>query len=218
MSEQVDRVRDYLLDLQDRICGALERADGGARFEEDAWDRPGGGGGRTRVLSGGALIEQGGVNFSHVFGDQMPPSATRNRPELSGRGFQAMGVSLVIHPHNPRVPTSHANVRFFTAEKAGAEPVWWFGGGADLTPVEVGLIGRLVGARLPQLRRSVGARPRFLLRRAGLVASLSRRHAERGLGAGNCLASKSPMRVQPIGVADHQHDPVFDFAGPPAAS
>lgn len=127
-------VKTYLLALQDTICSQLAAEDGGATFMEDAWDRPGGGGGRTRVISNGEVFEQGGVNFSHVFGDKLPPSATAQRPELAGRSFQALGVSLVIHPHNPLVPTSHANVRFFVAEKEGEEPVWWFGGGFDLTP------------------------------------------------------------------------------------
>ncbi len=107
----MEQVRSYLLDLQERICLALEAADGEARFVEDAWSRAGGGGGRTRVLSGGALLEQGGVNFSHVHGDQLPPAATKARPELAGRAFQALGVSLVMHPMNPHVPTAHANVR-----------------------------------------------------------------------------------------------------------
>jgi len=127
-------VRAYLLQLQDTICSALEAEDGGARFVEDQWQREEGGGGRSRVITNGAVIEKGGVNFSHVFGSQMPPSATANRPELAGRSFEAMGVSLVIHPKNPYVPTSHANVRFFIAEKEGEDPVWWFGGGYDLTP------------------------------------------------------------------------------------
>ncbi|WP_228292432.1 oxygen-dependent coproporphyrinogen oxidase [Candidatus Thiothrix anitrata] len=127
-------VKQYLLALQDRICEELAAEDGGANFVEDAWERPGGGGGRSRVISNGAVFEQGGVNFSHVFGDTLPPSATAQRPELAGRSFQAMGVSLVIHPHNPWIPTSHANVRFFVAEKPGEAPVWWFGGGFDLTP------------------------------------------------------------------------------------
>ena len=133
---QVDvaAVKQYLLSLQDAICQQLEAEDGVATFVEDNWQRDGGGGGRTRVLADGAVFEQGGVNFSHVFGDKLPPSATAQRPELAGRGFQAMGVSLVIHPHNPMIPTSHANVRFFIADKEGAEPVWWFGGGFDLTP------------------------------------------------------------------------------------
>jgi coproporphyrinogen III oxidase len=127
-------VKAYLLDLQDRICNALAAEDGGAGFVEDTWVRAEGGGGRTRVLANGLAIEKGGVNFSHVHGTQMPASATAHRPELAGRAFEAMGVSLVIHPNNPYVPTSHANVRFFIAEKEGAEPVWWFGGGYDLTP------------------------------------------------------------------------------------
>lgn len=136
MMSQVDiaAVKQYLLALQDRICEELATEDGGANFVEDAWERPGGGGGRSRVISNGAVFEQGGVNFSHVFGDTLPPSATAQRPELAGRSFQAMGVSLVIHPHNPLIPTSHANVRFFVAEKPGEAPVWWFGGGFDLTP------------------------------------------------------------------------------------
>lgn len=131
---RVNDVKAFLLDLQDRICAALEQADGGVQFVEDAWQRPGGGGGRSRVLAKGALFEQAGVNFSHVYGDALPASATAHRPELAGRGFQAMGVSLVIHPENPHIPTSHANVRFFIAEKDGEAPVWWFGGGFDLTP------------------------------------------------------------------------------------
>lgn len=127
-------VKSYLLGLQDRICNALAAEDGGAGFVEDSWLREEGGGGRTRVLANGTVIEKGGVNFSHVYGTQMPASATAHRPELAGRAFEAMGVSLVIHPRNPYVPTSHANVRFFIAEKEGSEPVWWFGGGYDLTP------------------------------------------------------------------------------------
>ncbi|KAA0873786.1 oxygen-dependent coproporphyrinogen oxidase [Nitrincola tapanii] len=129
----VQAVKTYLLALQDQICQSLSEVDGHG-FSEDAWQREGGGGGRTRVLAEGQLIEKGGVNFSHVFGDRLPASATAHRPELAGRDFQAMGVSLVIHPRNPYVPTSHANVRFFIAEKPGEEPVWWFGGGFDLTP------------------------------------------------------------------------------------
>lgn len=130
----IDAVKQYLLALQDDICEQLAAEDGGATFTEENWVREQGGGGRTRVMANGKVIEKGGVNFSHVFGDTLPPSATANRPELAGRSFQAMGVSLVIHPHNPYVPTSHANVRFFVAEKEGEEPVWWFGGGFDLTP------------------------------------------------------------------------------------
>lgn len=130
----IDAVREYLLSLQDSICNTLEEVDGQAVFELDEWQREAGGGGRTRVLTGGKVFEQGGVNFSEVSGDNLPPSATASRPELAGRSFKAMGVSLVIHPHNPYVPTSHANVRFFIAEKAGEDPIWWFGGGYDLTP------------------------------------------------------------------------------------
>ena len=127
-------VKAYLLELQDRICKAMAEEDGQAEFKEDRWEREAGGGGRTRVLYQGAVFEQAGVNFSHVHGDTLPPSATASRPELAGRGFEAIGVSLVIHPRNPHVPTSHMNVRYFEAGKEGAEPVWWFGGGYDLTP------------------------------------------------------------------------------------
>jgi coproporphyrinogen III oxidase len=124
----------WLQQLQDDICAALEAEDGAARFREDEWQRPGGGGGRSRVLTEGAVIEKGGVNFSHVHGAELPAAATAARPELAGCSFEAMGVSLVIHPRNPYAPTSHANVRFFVAERAGREPLWWFGGGFDLTP------------------------------------------------------------------------------------
>ena len=130
----VAEVKAFLMDLQDRICQALEAADGGAKFVEDSWEREEGGGGRSRVITNGAIFEKGGVNFSHVHGNQMPASATAHRPELQGRNFEAMGVSLVMHPTNPMIPTSHANVRFFIAEKEGEDPVWWFGGGFDLTP------------------------------------------------------------------------------------
>ena len=129
-----DGVRDYLLGLQDSICAALAAEDGGAAFVQDVWTRPEGGGGRSRVLAEGAVFEQAGVNFSDVSGTRLPPSASARRPELEGRAFRAMGVSLVVHPRNPYVPTSHANVRCFVATKDGAEPVWWFGGGFDLTP------------------------------------------------------------------------------------
>ena len=128
------RVQSFFLSLQDSICHAIENIDQKATFQQDNWQREAGGGGRTRVLTQGAIFEQAGVNFSHVYGDALPASATAHRPELSGRRFQAMGVSLVIHPLNPYIPTSHANVRFFIAEKEGEDPVWWFGGGFDLTP------------------------------------------------------------------------------------
>ncbi len=127
-------VRDYLLSLQDSICAAIEAADGGAAFAEENWTRDEGGGGRSRVLEGGAVMEKGGTNFSDVRGDCLPPSATAARPQLAGAAFRAMGVSLVFHPHNPHLPTTHMNVRFFYAEPPGADPVWWFGGGFDLTP------------------------------------------------------------------------------------
>ncbi len=137
MPDQPDlaAVRSYLLDLQDRICAGLESEEnGGARFITDEWTREAGGGGRTRILADGETFEKGGVAFSHVFGDQLPPSATAQRPEIAGKPWQAMGVSLVIHPRNPYVPTSHANVRFFVADPDGDHPTWWFGGGFDLTP------------------------------------------------------------------------------------
>lgn len=131
-------VSDYLQQLQQQICDGLEKIDGQARFKVDEWIRDArhglGGGGITRVLCNGQVIEQGGVNFSHVVGESLPPSATAHRPELAGRAFEAMGLSLVIHPWNPHVPTSHANVRFFIAEREDEPPIWWFGGGFDLTP------------------------------------------------------------------------------------
>lgn len=128
-------VKTYLLNLQDHICHTLEQVEQESQgFIEDNWQREAGGGGRSRVLENGRVFEKAGVNFSHVFGSQLPPSATQARPELAGCLFQALGVSLVIHPRNPFVPTSHANVRFFIAEKAGQAPIWWFGGGFDLTP------------------------------------------------------------------------------------
>jgi len=131
----IDQVKAYLLGLQQDICDQLEQVDGKASFIKDNWEKENGaGGGLTRVLTDGAVFEQAGVNFSIVHGDNMPASATALRPELAGRSFSALGVSLVIHPHNPYAPTSHANVRFFIAEKEGEDPIWWFGGGFDLTP------------------------------------------------------------------------------------
>lgn len=129
-----DAVARYLQELQDRICAGLETADGGARFREDRWSRDGGGGGRTRLIEHGALFEKAGVGFSDVHGTGLPRSASALRPDLEGRSFRALGVSLVLHPENPYVPTTHANVRCFLAERPGAETVWWFGGGFDLTP------------------------------------------------------------------------------------
>lgn len=133
LSPDLAAVKTFLLSLQDHICQQLVAEDGGC-FREDTWQRAEGGGGRSRVLENGTVIEKGGVNFSHVYGGKLPPSATAHRPELAGRSFQAMGVSLVIHPQNPYAPTSHANVRIFVAEKEGETPVWWVGGGFDLTP------------------------------------------------------------------------------------
>jgi coproporphyrinogen III oxidase len=130
----VQQVKSYLLRLQDSICDALAAEDGAATFITDEWQRAEGGGGRSRVLAEGAVFEKAGVNFSHVQGAALPPSASAVRPELAGRSYEALGVSLVIHPRNPYVPTSHANVRLFVAHKPGEDPVWWFGGGYDLTP------------------------------------------------------------------------------------
>jgi coproporphyrinogen III oxidase len=132
MPPSIPAVKTYLLGLQDRICSALEAEDGTAKFCEDTWSRPEGGGGRTRVLAEGAVFEKAGVAFSHVHGAELPASATQHRPQTAVKGWEALGVSLVIHPRNPYVPTSHANVRFFSA-KPGAE-TFWFGGGFDLTP------------------------------------------------------------------------------------
>ena len=133
-NELVAPVKTYLISLQNRICSALEAVDGQAQFLEDHWSYQTGGGGCSRVLTQGAVIEQGGVNFSHVMGAELPASATASRHQLQGCSFQATGVSLVIHPDNPYIPTSHANIRFFVAEKPSGETIWWFGGGFDLTP------------------------------------------------------------------------------------
>ena len=134
MDIDIDRVNSYLQRLQKTITSELQQIDARAEFETDTWQRDAGGGGRSMVLRDGAVFEQAGVNFSEVYGDNLPASATAHRPELAGRQFRAMGVSLVIHPDNPYIPTSHANVRFFVAEKPGQTPIWWFGGGFDLTP------------------------------------------------------------------------------------
>ena len=126
-------VREYLTGLQQRIVDGLEAIDG-APFRRDAWTRPEGGGGVSRLIEHGNVLERGGVLFSHVLGDKLPASATAHRPELAGRAWEAMGVSLVLHPRNPYAPTVHLNVRFFVARRDDAEPIWWFGGGMDLTP------------------------------------------------------------------------------------
>ena len=131
----VEGVEEFLLGFQDKTCGALQAFEDDAAFREDVWDRDAGGGGRTRVLEGGATIERGGVNFSRVSGQALPPSASARRPELAGRPFEALGVSIIVHPVNPYAPTSHANLRFFHAPPNGdTSAVWWFGGGFDLTP------------------------------------------------------------------------------------
>jgi coproporphyrinogen III oxidase len=130
----ISEVERYLKLLQWRICDALEAEDGGGKFSIDEWTREGGGGGTTRILTDGAVFERAGVGFSAVSGATLPPAASKQRPELAGRRWRAFGVSLVAHPRNPYVPTSHFNARFFVAESADHEPVWWFGGGFDLTP------------------------------------------------------------------------------------
>ena len=136
MPETIDskKVKQYLLQLQDRLCQTFEVIEDGMRFREDLWERDSGGGGRSRVLSGGKKFEQGGVSFSHIYGDALPPSATSKRPRLTGRKFQALGISVVMHPLNPYVPTTHMNLRFFVSEEQNKLPIWWFGGGYDLTP------------------------------------------------------------------------------------
>ena len=135
----LNAVKNYLLGLQDAICESLQTVDGHEQFKEDAWQHEGSalitdGEGRTRVIANGAVIEKGGVNFSHVIGSALPKAASAKRPELAGKPFEAMGVSLVIHPNNPHAPTSHMNVRFFVAGAGTSDAVWWFGGGFDLTP------------------------------------------------------------------------------------
>jgi coproporphyrinogen III oxidase len=132
-SADASAVKSYLSELQDRITATLENIDS-VKFRRDLWERPEGGGGESRLLSDGAVFERAGVSFSHVLGDRMPPSASSLRPEIAGAPFEAMGLSLVLHPRNPHVPTTHCNVRFFVARPANQPEVWWFGGGFDLTP------------------------------------------------------------------------------------
>jgi coproporphyrinogen III oxidase len=132
-SADASAVLSYLNELQDRITAAVERLDP-VKFRRDAWKRPEGGGGESRILSDGAVFERAGVSVSHVFGEKMPPSASNQRPEIAGAPFEAMGLSLVFHPRNPYAPTTHCNVRFLIARPAGGPDVWWFGGGYDLTP------------------------------------------------------------------------------------
>ncbi len=133
-ASDIHAVEEWLHGLHDRLTVGLEEIDGAARFRRDTWKRPEGGGGDSRVIEDGALFEKGGINFSAVHGERLPPSATARRPELAGRSFRATGVSMVLHPRNPYVPTTHGNWRFFVAEKPGHDPVWWFGGGFDMTP------------------------------------------------------------------------------------
>lgn len=133
-STDIQAIKSYLLKLQTTICDALEALDGTAKFQRDHWQRPEGGSGRTHVMENGSVFEKAGVNFSHVFGEKLPPAATAKRADLAGATFTALGISVVIHPRNPYVPTSHFNLRFFRAEKTDGEAVWWFGGGFDLTP------------------------------------------------------------------------------------
>jgi coproporphyrinogen III oxidase len=136
-AHSVPAIKEYLLGLQDSLCRTLEEEDGAGKFRSDEWQRGEGGGGRTRIMDEGVVFEKAGIGFSHVHGQTLPASATAHRPDLAGKSWQALGVSLVLHPRNPHVPTAHANVRFFLAEDglgaAGASP-WWFGGGYDLTP------------------------------------------------------------------------------------
>lgn len=134
VTPNISAVKHYLLALQDELTQEIESADGTARFKRDSWQRAQGGGGESRVLRNGAVFEQAGINFSFVHGKKLPPSASAHRPELEGADFQATGVSLVFHPNNPYIPTTHANVRFFLAQPPQADPIWWFGGGFDLTP------------------------------------------------------------------------------------
>lgn len=134
MDERINEVQDYLLSLQKNLCEGFEQLDGKAHFLHDSWQREAGGGGLTCVMQEGAVFEKAGINFSHVFGENLPPSASAHRPDIAGSAFQALGVSMVIHPRNPFIPTTHMNVRYFSAEKPGGEIVWWFGGGFDLTP------------------------------------------------------------------------------------
>ncbi len=134
MQEQIQLVHNYLTDLQDKICKALEAEEINHKFISDNWEYKNGGGGRSCVLEGGEILEKAGVNFSHVKGSNLPATSTAHRPEMAGANFEAMGVSLVIHPRNPFAPTAHCNVRLFVAYPKNSDPIWWFGGGFDLTP------------------------------------------------------------------------------------
>jgi coproporphyrinogen III oxidase len=160
----IDVVADYLRELQDRLCAAFEAEDGGGHFREDGWSHPQGGGGRSRVLTEGGVFEQAGVSFSSVHGVALPLAATSRRPELVGCGFRVVGLSVVVHPGNPYVPTSHANLRLFLAGREGEEPRWWFGGGFDLTPYygfEEDCVGWHQAARAACLPFGAEVHPRF---------------------------------------------------------
>jgi coproporphyrinogen III oxidase len=174
------QVERYLRGLQDRIGAALEAEDGGATFRADLWQRPAGGGGETRILEGGAVFERAGIGFSDVSGDRLPPSASKQRPELEGRHWRALGVSLVVHPRNPYVPTAHCNVRFFIADADGLDPAWWFGGGFDLTP----FYGFEDDARHwhATARRAAGAAYPFFKKWCDEYFYLPHRHEPRGIG------------------------------------
>ncbi len=130
----IERVKSFLLEFQTRLCQGMEQIDGVGKFFSDEWSRNEGGGGISCVLENGNVFERAGVNFSHVFGETLPAAATKTRPELAGRPFEALGVSVVFHPNNPYIPTTHANIRFFMTTDTGNTPIWWFGGGFDLTP------------------------------------------------------------------------------------
>jgi coproporphyrinogen III oxidase len=134
LKSAIENIKSYLINLQQTICLSLEKLEPTQKFYKDSWVRSEGGGGISCVLEKGSVFEKAGVNFSHVQGNQLPPSASAQRPELAGRSFNALGISLVLHPENPYAPTTHFNIRFFLAEKENSEPVWWFGGGFDLTP------------------------------------------------------------------------------------
>lgn len=134
MNIDINSVKQYLLSFQQQFCDMLQQEDDSQQFISDRWDRPEGGGGISNAFENGKVIERAGVNFSHVYGDSLPPSATAARPELAGRRFEALGVSIIVHPRNPFAPTSHGNIRLFVAKKDGEPDIWWFGGGFDLTP------------------------------------------------------------------------------------
>ena len=134
IKDRIQSVKEFLLDYQQKLCSGMEVLDERAKFHQDPWQRPEGGGGLTCILGQGKVFEKAGVNFSHIHGTSLPPAATKARPELAGKPFEALGVSIVVHPDNPYVPTTHANIRFFTTLDDQQNPIWWFGGGFDLTP------------------------------------------------------------------------------------